>query len=96
MLISKFFIILRQYFYEMITPKTEKPLKIKKKYPINMNISGAHFQIVSNKSTHFQKNPCTHFLEHAWTKSWGKDGQINRKTDRVKPIYTPQTSFAWV
>ena len=80
----------------MISPKTEKPFKIKKKYPINMKISGTHFQRVS---THFQKNSCTHFLEHAWTKSCphiGKDGQIKRQTDRVKPIYTPQTSFAWV
>ena len=42
----------------MISPKTEKPFKIKKKYPINMKISGTHFQRVS---THFQKNSCTHF-----------------------------------
>ena len=69
-----------------------------------MKIPGAHLQIMSNKCTNFQKNPCIHLLEHAWTKSCPQtgdrktdrqtDGQMDRQTDRVKPIYPPQTLFA--
>ena len=58
-----------------------------KNYPINMKIPSTHIQIVSNEYTNFQKNPCTHLLEHVWTKS------CPQTEGRVKPIY-PQTSFA--
>ena len=48
-----------------------------------MKIPGAHFQIVTNKSTHFQKNPCNHFLEHTWTKSclYMGEGRRDSQTD---------------
>ena len=70
-----------------------------------MIITGAHLQTVVNECTHFQKNPCTHFLGHAWTKSCPQTGdrrtdkqtdkQTDRRTDRVKTIYpVPQTPFA--
>ena len=35
---------------------------MKKNYPINMKIPGAHLRMVSKESKNFQKNPCTHFL----------------------------------
>ena len=40
----------------------------------------------SNQCTNFQKNPCSHLLEHAWTKScpqtgvWQTKGQTDRRT----------------
>ena len=48
-----------------------------------MKISGAHLQMVNNQCTNFKKNPCTHIIEHAWTKSYPQtrnrqtDGQMN-------------------
>ena len=56
---------------------------MKKNYPMNMKIPDAHFHIVSNMCINFQKNPCTHFLEHAWTKSCPQMGvrQMDRQTD---------------
>ena len=57
-----------------------------------MNIPGAHPQMVNNECANFQKNPCTHFLEHAWTKFRPHRGTV-RQTDRWKPIYSPN-SFA--
>ena len=50
---------------------------------INMKILGAHLLMVSNKCTNIQKNPCTHFLEHACTKSCPQTGdrQTHRRTD---------------
>ena len=53
---------------------------MRKNYPISMKIPGAHLQMVSNECANFQKNPCTHFLEHAWTKSCPQTG--DRQTDR--------------
>ena len=53
---------------------------MRKNYPISMKIQGAHLQMVSNECANFQKNPCTHFLEHAWTKSCPQMG--DRQTDR--------------
>ena len=66
-----------------------------------MKIQGAHLQMTSNQCTNFQKNLCTHFLEHEWTVSCPQtgvkqtDGQkdrwtegwMDRHTDRVIPIY---------
>ena len=55
--------------------------------------------MVSNQCTIFQKNPCTHLLEHVWTKSCPQTGikktarRTDRRTDRVKPIYPPKPSF---
>ena len=49
-----------------------------------MKMPGAHLQMVSNQYTNFQKNPCTHFSEHAWTKSrpQTEDRHTDRQTDR--------------
>ena len=54
-----------------------------------MNIASAHLQMMSNQCTDFQKNPCTHFLEQAWTKSRSQTG--DGQTDRWKGSnqYTP-------
>ena len=74
-----------------------KTWKICKNHRINMKITGAHLQTVVNECTNFQKNPCTHFLGHAWTESCPQTGdrqtdkqtdkQTDRRTDRVKTIY---------
>ena len=40
-----------------------------------MKIPGAHLHMVSNECTNFQKNTCTQFLEHAWTKSCLQTGE---------------------
>ena len=58
---------------------------MKKNY--SMKIPSAHLQMVSNKCTNFQKNPCTHFTQHAWNKIMSTHGgqtdrQIDRETDR--------------
>ena len=64
-----------------------------------MKMPCAHFQMVRKKCANFKKNPCTHLLEHAWTKSCPqtgdreRDGQTDRRTGWNQ--YTPQTSFAW-
>ena len=53
-----------------------------------MKIPGAHLQMLNNQCTNFQKNPCTHFSEHAWTNSYSQtvdtqtDGRTDRRTDR--------------
>ena len=100
---SKFLIIFKTLFLFIKkkdqVQKQKKACKMKKIYPINMKIPGAHLQIVSNQCTHFQKNLCTHLLEYAWTKSCPQtgdretDGQTDRwkdrQTDRVKIIYPP-------
>ena len=54
--------------------KNKKACKMKKNYPINMKIPGVNLHIVNYKYTNFQKNPCTHVLEHAWTKSCPQTG----------------------
>ena len=102
MLKSKFLIIFKTLSLVIKKPdkvqKQKKACKMKKDYPINMKHPGAHLQIVSNECTNFQKNPCTHLLEHE-TKSCPPTGDrqsdrwTDRQTDRVKPIY-PQTLFA--
>ena len=68
--------------------KQKKACKMEKNDLINMTIPGAHLQLVSNQCTNFQKNPCTHFSEHAWTKSCPQTGDWQTE-DRVKPIYPP-------
>ena len=46
--------------------------------------------MVRNQCTNFQKNPCSHILEYAWTKSCPQTGdrqtdkQTDRQTDRMK------------
>ena len=52
---------------------------MQKYYPINLKIQGAHRQIMINECINFQKNLCTRFLEHAWTKSCSQTG--DRQTD---------------
>ena len=53
---------------------------MKKNY--SMKIPSAHLQMVSNKCTNFQKNPCTHFTQHAWNKIMSTHGgQTDRQTD---------------
>ena len=47
------------HYKKRFSPKTENSLNMKKNYPFFMKISGAHLQ----------KNPCTYFLQHEWTKS---------------------------
>ena len=52
-----------------------------------MNIPGAHLLIVSNQCTDFQKNPYTHFSEHAGKISCPQtdrqtDTQTDKQTDR--------------
>ena len=50
-----------------------------------MKIPDAHPQMVSNKCSSFQKNPCAHFLQHAWNKSCPQTGdrqQTDGQTDR--------------
>ena len=61
---------------------------MKKNYPINMKIPGVNLHIVNNKYTNFQKNPCTHVLEHAWTKSCPQ-AQIDRQTDGQRETNMP-------
>ena len=52
-----------------------------------MKIPDANFQMVSIQCANFLKNPSTHLLENAWTKSCPQmgdrqtDGQTNRRTD---------------
>ena len=61
---------------------------------------------VSDQCMNMKKNPCIHFLEHAWSKSClhtrdrrtdrrtdRQTNKKNRQTDSVKPIYS-ETSFA--
>ena len=63
---------------------------MKQNYPIHMKISFAHFQMMSNRCTKFQKNPCTHSVEHAWPKSCPqmRDRQTDKWIDRqVEPMY---------
>ena len=43
---------------------------------------------MNNKYTNFQKNPCTHVLEHAWTKSCPQ-AQIDRQTDGQRETNIP-------
>ena len=53
-----------------------------------MKIPGAHLQIVGNECTNFLKNPCTHLLEHLWTKSSPQmrtDRQIDGKVETNIP-----------
>ena len=68
--------------------KNKKACKMKKNYPINMKIPGVNLHIVNNEYTNFQKNPCTHVLEHAWTKSCPQ-AQIDRQTDGQRETNIP-------
>ena len=48
-----------------------------------MKIPGARLQMTSNKCTNFQRNVCTHYLEHAWTnmyyvKKLRKQGKVGK------------------
>ena len=52
---------------------------MQKYYPINLKIQGAHLPIMIHECINFQKNPCTHFLVYAWTKSCSQTG--DRQTD---------------
>ena len=52
----------------------------------NYPITDAHFQNVSYRSSNFQKNPCTHILEHAWLLFLPQTG-TDRQTDRLNPIF---------
>ena len=61
-----------------------------------MKIPDAYLQMVSNTCTSFQKNPCAHFLQHAWNKSCPQtverqtDNRLtDKQTDNVKAIYPP-------
>ena len=59
-----------------------------------MKIPDACFQMVSNQYTNFQKNPCTHLLEHAWTKSCSQTG--DRQTDgHGEANIPPPPNFVW-
>ena len=66
---------------------------MKKNY--SMKIPSAHLQMVSNKCTNFQKNPCTRFLEHAYKKIMSTDG--DRQIDKhAESNISLQTSFVGV
>ena len=45
---------------------------MKKNYPINMIIPGAHIQMANNQCTNFQKYPCIHLMS---TDGGQADGQ---------------------
>ena len=53
---------------------------MKKKIESIRKFTGAYPEMVGNECINFQKNPCTHFFEHAWTKSCPQTG--DRRTDR--------------
>ena len=62
-----------------------------------MIIASAHLQMMSNQCTDFQKNPCTHLLDHRGQNHVHRrvtDGQTDEQGETNIPPTQTYTSFA--